>query len=304
ENMYQVVEPADATVPPNLTLVELKTNQGPELVGYFLEDGPVQAGDYINLILAMRTDGELQDFYVPEITVSGQGTVISLPFTTDSHLVTPEWQPNEVIVERYSFALPHSLLAGDYTVSADFLNLSQDQAAGLDANLGTLTINPNDGYMPDTDNLLANFRQRVGLSQMTARSGLQRRSAPWDRPLEVNQGDVVIVIPRWEALDQAEESYTIFVHLIDGNNVSYADLDYTPLGGAVPTHLWFPKWLPGQQMADPYRLVIPESLPSGEYFIEVGLYEMTSLRRLMMHDPNGNQVGDRYIAGSVLVGDQ
>lgn len=301
ENMYQVVEPADATIPPGLTLVEPKGGAGPDLVAYFLEDTPVQAGDYVNLILAMRTDVVLQDFYVPEITVSAPNTTLKLPFTTDSHLVTPDWLPQEVVVERFSFALPHNLTAGDYTVSADFLNLVQNETAGLNAELGSLTVLPHDGYRPNTDSLLANFRQRVGLTQLTARSGLQRRSAPWDRPLEVEQGDVVVVTPRWAALDQAEESYTIFVHLIDGNNISYADLDYTPLGGAVPTHLWFPKWLPGQQMSDPYRLVIPNDLPAGDYFIEVGLYEMTSLRRLMMHDSAGNHVGDRYIAGAVTV---
>jgi hypothetical protein len=65
------------------------------------------------------------------------------------------------------------------------------------------------------------------------------------------------------SLALAEESYTIFVHLNDLGHFPHVSLDYTPLGGATPTHLWFPKWLPGQRMLDPYRLEIPADLAPG-----------------------------------------
>ncbi|HUM70269.1 MAG TPA: hypothetical protein PLK31_15665, partial [Chloroflexota bacterium] len=111
------------------------------------------------------------------------------------------------------------------------------------------------------------------------------------------------IILKWESLAKAEESYTVFVHLIDGANVPHVALDYTPLGGATPTHLWIPKWLPGQQMLDPYRLVIPPDLPPGNYWIEVGLYEMVNGRRLHISDTDGNLNGDRYILGQLVVGE-
>ncbi|MBP7590421.1 MAG: hypothetical protein KBA85_02370, partial [Chloroflexi bacterium] len=98
-----------------------------------------------------------------------------------------------------------------------------------------------------------------------------------------------------------EESYTIFVHLIDAANRPWVTLDYTPLGGSAPTHLWIPKWLPGQQMLDPYRLTIPPDLPPGTYYLEVGLYEMIGGRRLHMSDQAGNLAGDRIILGPVVV---
>jgi hypothetical protein len=106
---------------------------------------------------------------------------------------------------------------------------------------------------------------------------------------------------QWQSLDYAEESYTVFVHLIDQANQPLVALDYTPLGGATPTHLWIPKWLPGQEMLDPYRLEIPPDLAPGEYFVEVGLYEMVGRRRLHMSDENGNYIGDRLILGAVNV---
>ena len=154
-----------------------------------------------------------------------------------------------------------------------------------------------------TDHLLANFRQRVGLVSGTARANDRRTTAPWqlEDALTAQPGDTINVTLEWESLAKAEESYTIFVHLIDGNNIPYVFLDYTPLGGSAPTHLWIPKWLPGQQFIDPYRLTIPPQLPPGTYFIEVGLYEMVSGRRLHRSDSAGNLNGDRYILGAVEV---
>ncbi|MCP5093922.1 MAG: hypothetical protein GY943_00055, partial [Chloroflexi bacterium] len=120
-------------------------------------------------------------------------------------------------------------------------------------------------------------------------------------PFIVQQGDILNVTLTWESLAIAEESYTIFVHLIDAGNAPHISLDYTPLGGAMPTHLWIPKWLPGQQMLDPYRMEITEAIQPGTYFIEVGLYEMIGTRRLHISDSGGNLVGDRFILGKVIV---
>lgn len=135
----------------------------------------------------------------------------------------------------------------------------------------------------------------------SGRNGWQSRTAPWSEPLLIRPGQTINLNLHWLCLDYAEESYTIFVHLIDGANQPLVALDYTPLGGSAPTYLWIPKWLPGQQFTDPYRLTIPPTLPPGNYAIEVGLYEMVSQRRLHSSDPAGNLTGDRYILGGVTV---
>ena len=294
---YQVVEPADETIPPELTLLEM-SGEGIELVGYELPQRAVTAGDFVALTVAMRVPEVTADYFVPVVQVGD----IEFPFTTDTHLISPVWEANEVVVERFDFALPHGLAAGEYPILLRVQNLSQNSDVGVLAELGVLTVAAH-GDAPVTDALLANFRQRVGLRSAAVWDGVRRRSAPWgnEEPIYARRGDVLTVIPEWEALAKAEESYTVFVHLIDPSNQLYLALDYTPLGGATPTHLWFPKWLPGQAMRDPYRMVIPEGIAPGRYFIEVGLYEMTSGRRLHMHDGGGNIVGDRYILGAVVV---
>jgi hypothetical protein len=96
-------------------------------------------------------------------------------------------------------------------------------------------------------------------------------------------------------------SYTVFIHLIDEHGVPHFGHDYTPLGGAFPTYLWFPKWLPGQQVTDPYRLSIPSDVSPGLYWLEVGMYEMGSIRRIPLLDKSGSMTGDRVILGPVLI---
>ncbi len=295
---YQVIDASDAAryqMPAHLTPL-LATGEGVELVGYGWEETAVAAGDYVPLTLALRTPQGTADFYVPIVRVGD----LTFTFTTDSHVTSPNWEPGEVIVERFDFALPHNLPGGDYPVTVDLKNLSADRVVPLGADLGTLALTAQ-RYPINTSHLLANFRQRVGLVTAVARHE-GRHAAPWQQPIIARPGETITLHLTWQALAKAEESYTIFVHLIDLENRPIVSLDYTPLGGSAPTHLWFPKWLPGQWYVDPYRLTIPADLPPGEYLIEVGLYEMVSQRRLHLSDAQGNLAGDRYILGSVVVG--
>ncbi|WP_420628544.1 protein O-mannosyl-transferase family [Candidatus Leptofilum sp.] len=294
---YQVVEPGDTTVPEGMIAVTAVANDI-EIVAYDLPEHHATTGDFVPLTLAMRAPAGTQDFYVPVLYVGD----LRYEFTTDSHLITPNWWENEVIVERFDFALPHDLAGGVYPLRLNMKNLSQNEEIPLDLDLGPLSVNAVDAP-PETEHLLANFRQRVGLVSASARVNGDRAAAPWtvENLNTVQRGDIVNVTLEWEALAKAEESYTIFVHLIDSNNVPYVFLDYTPLGGSAPTHLWIPKWLPGQRFIDPYRLTIPPDLPPGTYFIEVGLYEMVSGRRLHISDHEGNLNGDRYILGPITV---
>lgn len=291
---YRVVEPGDTSVPPGLTPLD-GGGGAAELVAYDLPQRDVTAGDFVPLTLALRAPEGTADYFAPVVRVGE----LTFPFTTDSHLTSPQWLPGEVIVERFDFALPHDLPGGVYPVAVALKNLSAD-TTGPEIALGELTVTGQKAPL-DYSRLLANFRQRIGLVGATARVGGQRRSAVWTEPLPARPGDTVHLRLRWQSLAPAEDSYTVFVHLIDAANRPLVALDYTPLGGSAPTHLWIPKWLPGQRLTDPYRLVLPDELPPGEYYIEVGLYEMVGQRRLHMADAAGNLIGDRLILGPIQV---
>jgi hypothetical protein len=151
------------------------------------------------------------------------------------------------------------------------------------------------------DRLVANIGQRVGVDRVVVRGGGEARTALWDEPIDLRRGDSLEVVITWRCLAPIEESYTVFVHLIDAANQVWDQTDYTPLGGSYPTHLWIPKWLPGQTALDPYRLTIPPGAPPGDYYVEIGLYAMTSQQRIYLYDRAGDLVGDRLILGPVRV---
>jgi hypothetical protein len=294
---YQVLEPGSAetyTVPPGLTPVAATAGEV-EIAGYHLPQ-QATAGDFVPLTLAMTAPLTPTHYYVPAISA---GPVV-YTHTTDSHLLTTWWQPGEVVVERFDFALPHDMAAGSYPITLHMVDLTAGQRTELALSLGELAvsdqINP-----PRTAQLLANFRQRAGLVSAWAQQGSQLRRAPWQEPLVVQRGQTLKLLLQWESLALAEESYTVFVHLIDAADRPHVTLDYTPLGGAAPTHLWIPKWLPGQRLLDPYRLPLDAALAPGIYYVEVGLYEMTGQRRLHIAGPDGSLNGDRFILGPVQV---
>ncbi|MCP5100555.1 MAG: DUF2723 domain-containing protein, partial [Chloroflexi bacterium] len=229
---YQVLEPGDTSIPNDLTQVTAVADEI-EIMGYGFGETPVlseaevavTAGDFVPFTLAMRAPQVTDKFYIPVLTV---GDMV-FEFTTDSHLITPNWWEGEVIVERFDFALPHNLPAGDYPVTLDMKDLSNDRLIPLNLSVGEFAVAEAPARVR-TDHLLANFRQRVGLVKATVRGNGRRAKAPWQEtePFIVQQGDILNVTLTWESLAIAEESYTIFVHLIDAGNAPHISLDYTP----------------------------------------------------------------------------
>ena len=279
-----------------------RTAGGVEVVGYDLPLESFRPGEIAPLVLYLRAQAPPEDIIFPYIELGR----MAYHFTTDSHWLTPWWEPGEVIGERYDLRLPLDLAPGVYPLRLGMRNLS---AGGEELafengdwvlSLGQITVEPGT-VAPDPPALLADIGHRVGLEAATAGLPGLSAPAPWSDPLIVRPGDWIDLTLTWRALAPIEESYTVFVHLSDLSNRVWAQHDYTPLGGAFPTHLWIPKWLPGQVVWDPYRLIVPEDAPPGDYLIEVGMYGMTSIQRIPHFDPEGDLTGDRYILGPVRV---
>jgi hypothetical protein len=114
---------------------------------------------------------------------------------------------------------------------------------------------------------VANFSAQIALLGATANGVAHQSELP---TITVKPGEMIGVWLNWLAQQQVDESYTIFLHLIDGGNRLIAQRDYTPMGGAFPTQLWIPKWIAGQSVNDPYQIKVPDDLPPGEYFIKQG----------------------------------
>jgi hypothetical protein len=230
-------------------------------------------------------------------------------WTTDSRLLTTQWQPGEIVVERYEFLVPFDLPAGDYPLRLGYADLTGGRTelplstGEKTVELEPVTVLANAGAPAARilEQSLANFDGQVALMGARVRGGGRWRRAFWDEPVTVQAGSALHLTLRWRALASPRDSATVFIHLIDEAERPVAGWDYTPLGGSAPTYLWFPKWLRGQVYIDPYRLTLPGGVPPGNYRLEVGMYGMTSHRRFPVVHLSGDLAGDRVILGPVRV---
>lgn len=306
--LWRVVAPGDATPATRLTQLDVQAEDQLALLGYALDRTSLRAGETAYLTLAMRAPITPTHYLMPYARVGDR----IYRWTTDSRTLSPSWQRGEVIVERYAISLPFSTPRGDYRIELGVSDLTdgRDLTLSNQANtiaLGTLHVEPSTLPSPSSMQAhLADFSAQIALLGASAHvdgQSVSTTSGAWTQPLVARPGQSIRVWLDWQALQQPLDNYKVFVHLITENEqlaAPPADF-YTPLGGAFPTHLWIPKWIEGQRVSDPYTLRLPPSLPQGDYRIQVGLYSLTSNRRVYLIDNNGNLAGDRVILGTVQV---
>ncbi|HLF01419.1 MAG TPA: hypothetical protein VI547_05555, partial [Anaerolineales bacterium] len=299
EGPFYRLEPPPAATMPDIPH-PLSARFGPvELLGYAVLADSVEPGGVIPILLYMRAP-DVTDRIVHPFARLGAW---EHRFTTDSHWLTPYWQAGEIIVERWEVILPLFASAGEFPLTVGFSDLMTGDDFAETISLGSVAVigKGDKGGGGDKD-LAANFGQRVGVDWVEAWSGGSLpRNAPWAENMVVRPGEPVELRIQWRALRRIENSYTVFVHLLNAENVLIVSEDYTPLGGAWPTMLWFPKWVAGQSAVDPYTLTIPAEAAPGEYYIEIGQYGLRSVMRVPAFDADGNLAGDRFVLGGVTV---
>jgi hypothetical protein len=93
---------------------------------------------------------------------------------------------------------------------------------------------------------------------------------------ETHPGGAILLTLLWQDLAAVDENYQVFVHLLDNQGNKIAQADGQPVQWLRPTSTW----QPGERIADRYGLLLPDTLPSGEYSIAVGLYHPVTGQRL------------------------
>jgi hypothetical protein len=111
-------------------------------------------------------------------------------------------------------------------------------------------------------------------------------------PTQTRAGGMLTVKLRWRAAAPMEQAYKVFVHVLDpaGRQV-VAQRDAEPQEGQAPTT----SWVAGEVIDDEYVIGLPAVLGSGDYPIEMGVYEPRSGDRLTL--ANGD---NRFILSAKL----
>jgi len=111
---------------------------------------------------------------------------------------------------------------------------------------------------------------------------------------ELRPGDSLVVTLYWQSLAEMKagilaKDYSVFVHLLDENELIVAQRDMYPGQGLYPTSLWSV----GDAIANRYVLLLPETaFAPNQAQLEVGLYDFATGERLLAYGSDGELLGD------------
>jgi hypothetical protein len=116
-------------------------------------------------------------------------------------------------------------------------------------------------------------------------------------PPPYKRGETLHLALYWQAMTRMEKSYTVFIHLLNKNQMIGGQWDSVPGGGLLSTT----SWLEREVITDEYEVPIRDGAPPGQYVIEIGMYDRYTGERLQVRDENGKPVeGDRILLGQKL----
>jgi hypothetical protein len=204
---------------------------------------------------------------------------------------TSTWFPGDTLVDHRALAPKKALTPGLYRIVVgmyDRSTMARQPTAGPGAErdqvvLGTIKVT----------NAEQRFGNDVALAPVSVELGSQIRiigaRVESDR---LRPGDVARVDVGWQALIRPLVDYTAFVHLLSPDGQLVSQHDSPPLAGTLPTTAWDA----GDSVYDAIELPIPSDLLSGEYRVELGLYQPGTGARLA--DASGQ---DAFAISTIVV---
>ncbi|MDO8672656.1 MAG: glycosyltransferase family 39 protein [Dehalococcoidia bacterium] len=126
--------------------------------------------------------------------------------------------------------------------------------------------------------------------------GYDLQNAQGQPALSARTGESLKVPLYWQATARQNADYTVFLHLLDGDNKVVAQDDAQPSAGRFPTTIWDI----GETVVDEHPLAIPPALTPGDYNLEAGIYLKSSGVRLNVGN-NGQVVSDHLVLGKLKV---
>ena len=105
-------------------------------------------------------------------------------------------------------------------------------------------------------------------------------------------GEPLTLALYWQPVSGASQpkDATVFVHLLDKDEVVLAGQDSQPCQGTCPASTW----RPGEVIRDEHRLTLPADMPPGDYLIEIGMYDPQTLERLPVSGSGDRLLLARY----------
>lgn len=229
-----------------------------QLVGSAIDRESAVPGEIVRITLLARvgdapTVGAEENLRLQFISSDGEVLLSRLRRVAPQYPPT-RWRPGEWLRTQVLLRVPASAQPGEHTWEVQFADQPRQPIGSLEV------LDPERLWnVPPPDwQVDVSFEGRIRLV------GADVSSAD----VSFRPGQALDVTLIWQALAKMEDSYRVFVHLMDAEGQLVAQSDGKPAEWARPT----PGWLPGEFVLDPHSLMIPPDVEPGRYQLSVGLY--------------------------------
>ena len=183
---------------------------------------------------------------------------------------TRNWSPGVILPDEYRISVPATTPAParlrvdvgvyDYASGDRLLVNGQDYWT-----VGYITLTlAVEGDLPHAT--FVNFQDEIALVGFD-----------FDRRV-MQPGETLALTLWWEALSAPAQDYKVFTHLVLPPESVWAQEDDRPQDGNRRTNTW----QSGERIEDHYTLTLPPDAPLGVYFVEIGLYDSKTGKRLQV----------------------
>ncbi len=272
------------------------SEKGPalRLLGYSLGEGPLKPGQALKLTLFWQALAEVNRDYIVFVQLQDEkGGLWANRETSpvDGSYPTTGWQAGQLVRDPHDLTVPAAVPDGQYRLVVGLYRATDKErlvvVSGPQRGRDNLTLTAVNVQGREHDYLKPRvshpLQARFGESIVLIGYDLEDR--------QLRPGDTLRLTLYWHALSPVDKSYTVFVHLLDANEVIQGWGDSLPGSGTLPTT----SWLAGEYLQDRHEIAVKPEAPPGEYLIEVGLYEALSGARLPLVDEKGEVQGDRVL---------
>jgi hypothetical protein len=207
-------------------------------------------------------------------------------------LPTSQWKEAVVVRDKREIEVLLGTLPGPYLIEVILYDFTSEKwvspQGGEDLLLGPIEIPRRE--IPTIESLDIEHPLKINLGDKIQLLGYNLESG-------FRAGDGIHLTLFWQCLDKMNQNYTVFTHLIDGENKIWAQQDNYPVDGFYATT----RWEAGEVVRDQYDILISPDAPPGDYQIEVGMYLAETGERLPIVDPQIGQVADRILTDEIWV---
>jgi len=263
------------------------------LLGYDLKENRLEAGQETKVTLYWQCQEPSEANLKPVLTlVDEEGDVWGRGQETDAGDWDDPWRKGLVIRDALKLEVDPATPVGTYQLLLSLHNGEKGERLptpeGEEVPLSLVMVTAQTA--PSVEEVGIVHPQRAEL-------GSEVRFLGYNLPgTRFQAGDTMRLVLFWQALTEIDQDYTVFTHLIDHDGVIWGQRDSWPVDSSYPTS----RWARSDIIEDPYEIEVSPETPSGDYWLEVGMYLFETGERLPVTDEVGSPLGNRILLSSTV----